>query len=96
MPTKHIISPQKNLPNNAKVCALIDEESHNSIKDKVMQEFLPHQAQIILGIPLSYHRTNDTLIWVGTKSRNYMTKSACKMLSNCPNPTLLGVSDPSA
>lgn len=62
LPTKHIISPMRKV----KVCALIDEESHNQIEDKVMQEFLPHEAQIILGISLSYHRTNDALIQAGT------------------------------
>ena len=51
--TKHIISPQKNLPNNAKVCALIDEEGPRWIEERRVQEFLPHETKSILSIPLS-------------------------------------------
>ena len=35
MSTKHIISLQKNLPMNAKVCALIDEDGLRWIKERV-------------------------------------------------------------
>ena len=42
--TKHIISPQKNLPMNAKVCALIDEDGPRWIRERVTQEFFPHEA----------------------------------------------------
>ena len=44
MSTKHIISPQKNLPMNAKVCALIDEDGPRWMVERVTQEFLPHEA----------------------------------------------------
>ena len=80
--TKYIISPQKNLPNNAKVCALIDEEGPRWIEEWIVQEFLPHETKIILRIPLSVNRVPNTLIWVGTKSGRYTTKSSYKMLSS--------------
>ena len=82
MSTKHIISPQKNLPMNAKVCALIDEDGLRWITKRVTQEFFPREAQQILGIPLSLNRVPDLLIWAGTKSGRYMTKSAYKMLTS--------------
>ena len=72
--TKYIISPPKNLTNNAKVCALIDEEGPRWIEEWIVQEFLPHETKIILGIPLSVNQVLDTLIWAGTKSRRYTTK----------------------
>ena len=82
MSTKHIISPQKNLPMNAKVCALIDEDGPRWITKRVTQEFFPREAQQILGIPLSLNLVPDLLIWAGTKSGRYMTKSAYKMLTS--------------
>ena len=80
--TKHIISPQKNLPMNAKVCALIDEDGPRWIRERVTQELFPHEAQQILGIPLCSNQAQDLLIWAGTKSGRYTTKSAYKMLSS--------------
>ena len=50
---KYIISSKKNLPNNAKECALIDEEGPRWIKEWIVQESLPHETKIILSIPLS-------------------------------------------
>ena len=82
MSTKHIISPQKNLPISAKVCALIDEDGPRWIKERVTQEFFPYEAQQILGIPLSSNRVPDLLIWAGTKLGRYSTKSAYKMLTS--------------
>lgn len=46
--TKYIISSQKSLPNNAKVCALIDEEGPSWMEERIVQEFLPHETKIIL------------------------------------------------
>lgn len=46
--TKYIISLQKSLPNNAKVCALIDEEGPSWMEERIVQEFLPHETKIIL------------------------------------------------
>ena len=82
MSTKHIISPKKNLPMNAKVCALIDKDGLRWIKEWLTHEFFPHEAQQILGIPLSSNWVPDLLIWAGTKSGRYTTKSAYKMLTS--------------
>nr|POE95877.1 hypothetical protein CFP56_23622 [Quercus suber]POF12356.1 hypothetical protein CFP56_68828 [Quercus suber] len=69
---------------NAKVCALIDEEGPRWIIERVTQEFFPHEAQQILGIPLSSNRVPDLLIWAVTKSGRYTTKSEYKMLMSKP------------
>ena len=56
LPDKHssrIISPQHNLPSNALVCPLIDENGPRWDEDRVRSEFYPHKARIVLGIPLS-------------------------------------------
>ena len=60
--SSRIISSQKNLPNNALVCALIDENGPHWDEEQVRAEFLPHEAQAILGIPLSSRQAPDTLI----------------------------------
>ncbi|KAL0009205.1 hypothetical protein SO802_010707 [Lithocarpus litseifolius] len=82
--SSRVISPQKNLPNNAPVCAIINEDGPCWDKGRVLSEFFPHEARAILGIPLSSRQVPDTLIWAGTKSGKYTTKSAYKLLSGTP------------
>lgn len=41
----------KNLPNNSRVCALIDEENGKWIEDRILNEFVPHEAVAILSLP---------------------------------------------
>lgn len=91
--SSRVISPQKNLPNNALVCASIDEDGPCWDEGRVLSEFFPHEARAILGIPLSSRQVSDKLIWAGTKSGKYTTKSAYKLLSGTPTA---GPSNPSA
>ena len=96
LPDKHssrIISPQRNLPSNALVCSFIDENCPRWDEDRVCPEFYPHEARIVLGIPLSSRLPPDKLIWTGTKSGRYSTISAYKLLAEKPSS---GPSDPSA
>ena len=96
LPDKHssrIISPQRNLPSNALVCSFIDENGPRWVEDRVCSEFYPHEARIVLGIPLSSRLPPDKLIWTGTKSGRYSTTSAYKLLAEKPSS---GPSDPSA
>lgn len=76
-----VVSPQKNFPNNTKVYALIDEERGKWLEDKVREEFLPHEAEAIISIPLSNLGTKDKLIWSATSNGCYSTKSAYHLLS---------------
>ena len=74
----------------------MDEEGPRWIEEWIVQEFLPHETKIILRIPLSVNRVPNTLIWVGTKSGRYTTKSAYKMLSSSHEWTTSCPSNPSA
>lgn len=74
-PSSKIISPHKTLSNNSKVCALIDEEGLSWLEDRITSEFLPHEAQAILSLPLSNRCIEDKLIWKGTTQGVYSTKS---------------------
>ena len=91
LPDKHssrITSPQRNLPSNALVCSFIDENGPRWVEDRVCSEFYPHEARIVLGIPLSSRLPPDKLIWTGTKSGRYSTRSAYKLLEEKPNSGL--------
>ena len=63
MHSSRVVSPQKNFPNNSRVCALIDEENRCWIEDRVREEFLPYEAEAIISLPLSSLPTKDRLIW---------------------------------
>ena len=60
--SSHVISPQKNFPNNTRVCTLMDVENSRWIEDHVRGEFIPHGAKAIISIPLSSAGTEDMLI----------------------------------
>ena len=57
-----VISPKKFFPRNAKVCALITENSVSWDEDWVRREFLPFEAREILSIPLSSCQSVDVRI----------------------------------
>ena len=90
------ISPLKNFPSNTRVCVLLDEETVSWIEDRVLEEFLPHEAKFKLSLPLSSTRAEDTLIWTGTKNGCYSTKSAFHLLSYKAAGLVPGPSNPSA
>ena len=54
-----IVSPISVLPAGSKVCDLIDQEEHQWKANLIEQEFLPHEAHIIKGIPLSIREIPD-------------------------------------
>ena len=91
--SSRIISPQRKLPSNALVCSLIDENGPRWDEYRVRSQFYPHEARIVLGIPLSSRLPLDKLIWTGTKSGSYSTGSAYKLLAEKPSS---GPSDPLA
>jgi len=58
----------KNLPNDTRVCALIDEENGKWKEDRILNEFAPYKAAAILGLPLSSTQAKDKLIWSATRN----------------------------
>ena len=63
LPTVRVISLSVVLPPTSMVSSLIDTDSHSLKVDLIRHEFLPHEANLILGIPLS-----DRVIPVGMAS----------------------------
>lgn len=63
-----VISALLNIPPDAKVSSLIDSTSCAWKSDVVHQNFLPHEAKIILSILLSFRLPSDRLIWSKTPS----------------------------
>lgn len=88
-----VISPLKNFPANTEVCALLNDEGTSWIEDRVLDEFLPHEAQNILSIPLSSCRSIDTRIWRKTKNGVYFTKSAYRILAESDSAAKPGPSN---
>ena len=81
-----IISPLPTVLPEARVSSLI-EADQREWKTKVIQElFLPSEASVILGIPLSLRNTEDRVIWAYTPSGVYSTSSAYKLLSGRDSP----------
>ena len=76
-----VISPLSNIPPNAKVSSLIDSTSCAWKSDVVHQNFLLHEAKIILSISLSFRLPNVSLIWSKTPSGLLIARSAYKLLA---------------
>ena len=53
----------------------------------IQELFLPSEASVILGIPLSLRNTEDRVIWAYTPSGVYSTSSAYKLLSGKDLPS---------
>ena len=51
LPEGKVISPQKSLPLNARVCTLMDEGGPRWLEDRISIEFLPQEAKSILSLP---------------------------------------------
>ena len=56
------------------------------------QLFLPHEATVIYGMPLSIRLPPDKIIWGLTPSSMFTTKSACKLLVSRNSTNLAGTS----
>ena len=73
---------KKNFPNNTHVCTFIDEETLCWLEERVREELMPQEANVVLSIPLSNRRPEDTLIWQKSKNAVYTTKSAYRLLAD--------------
>ena len=80
LPAAKTISPTVVLPPATSVSALLDEGSRSWNVDLIRQEFLSHEANLILGIPLSDRIIPDKFVWLPSPNGNYTTRSAYRLL----------------
>ena len=91
-----VLSPLPSLAPDVKVSSLIDQE-RVAWKAKVVQQlFLHHEADIILGIPLSIRCPDDCITWAFTSSGLFTTCSAYKMLVSYDSSSSASSSNPKA
>ena len=89
-----VISPLPPMAPDVKVSSLIDPNRVAWRTEVVQQLFLPHEADIILGSPLSTRRPDDRIIWAHTPSGTFTSCSAYKMLVSCDISTSASGSNP--
>ena len=81
-----IISPLPNTLLETRVSSLIDADRRGWKTEVIQEMFLPSEASVIMGIPLSIRNTEDRVIWAYTSSGVYSTSSAYKLLSTRDSP----------
>ena len=62
--------------------SLVDVERGGWDEGKVKNTFLPHEAELILSIPISARLLDDSLIWAWTSNGRLIVKSAYKVAQN--------------
>ena len=72
------ISPRVPLESK-KVSCLLDRVTGSWNANKVRSSFLPHEAEVILGISISPHLLDESLIWALTYNGRFSMKSAYKV-----------------
>jgi ribonuclease HI len=77
-----ILSPRPPQSPVTYVRQLIDEQSNTWKEGVVKSLFMPHEAEAILGIPLSSKHPSDTAVWGGTKNGVYSVRSGYYTLLN--------------
>ena len=78
-----VISPRKAQYKEVMVSDLIDTDRRSWDAAKVKSILIPHEAEIVLGIPINYRLPDDSVIWVGTSNGNFTIKSAYGVAQNC-------------
>ena len=73
-----LISLKVTLESKKESC-LLDRETGSWNADKVRSSFLPHEVEVILGISISPHLLNESLIWALTYNGRFSVKSAYKV-----------------
>ena len=65
------------------VADLIDTDGRSWDAAKVRSILIPHEAEIVLGIPISYRLPKDSVIWARTSNGCFTVKSAYGVAQNC-------------
>ena len=74
------ISPRDFLGSDAKVSVLIDNDHRCWMKETINNIFLPHEAALILSIPLSLSSCEDWLFWPHNPDGSYSVRSGYRWL----------------
>lgn len=74
-----VISPQGLNVELVKVAQLIDRDTRMWKLDLIKKTFFSHEAEVILGMPLSPRMLKDSLIWAWSKNDDFIVKSAYSM-----------------
>ena len=78
--TYKVISPKVQIRGGKEmVSTLIDEESRGWNSDLIRTAFLPHEADVILGIPLSPMAPEDSQVWTKTANGIFTMNNAYKV-----------------
>ena len=89
---RSVISSLPSIAPETKVSSLINPELRGWNSSLVNQLFLPHEATVICGMPLSIRLPPDKIIWGLTPSGMFTTKSAYKLLVSRNSTNLAGTS----
>ena len=75
-----VISPKVQISRRGgMVSCLLDEESKGWNVDLIRTTFLPHEAEVILGIPISSVAPEDSQVWAKTPNGTFTVNSAYKV-----------------
>ena len=71
-----VVTPQGPNVELVRVEQLIDGNTGMWKVDQIKKTFFPHEADVILGMPLSSRMPEDSLIWVGSNNGDFTVRSA--------------------
>lgn len=74
-----VVSLRSSVLESEMMSSLIDRELRSWDTNKVKSTFLPHEAEVILGIPISPRLLNNSLIWAWTPTGHFFVKSVYKV-----------------
>lgn len=92
-PCRSILSPLPLALGESKVSSLINPDLGLWETREVQHMFLPHEASLVLGIPLSLRKPPNHVAWSCTPSGNFIISSTYKLLAASASTNLTGSSN---
>ena len=77
------LNPWKPQYKEVMVANLINTDRRSWDAAKVRSILIPHEAETVLGIPISYRLPENSVIWAGTSNGCFTVKSAYGVAQNC-------------
>lgn len=74
-----LVSPRMNLQQGNQVSSLIDPSLRTWREDIIHNTFLPHEAEVTLGIPLGFFPIEDKHVWSATTNGLFSVRSAYRI-----------------